>query len=304
MRRILSLIGWLMLAAGALCAFAAVLEIGAYGQFAEGGRFHYEGYGPGSLMFAIITLSLLAYIGLAAILLPLGYGHVRRLGWSVLVAEALVWAWLVAGLPLLVGATLLTLMSKPSFSVGGYLLLGAAVVLAYPVAPLILLGLYRRARVGGLLGGDISAAPSLSARGPAALLALLAALALLPILVGSPFPWFGRIVTGWTGLALLLAAAFGLLVSARGVLRGRGWGWWGAGAVLALLAASTAVTAAAMSVGKMIAALDLAPAEATLFAGLPFLDAHPVAVMLVPLVVIGIVLVAARVSQASKPRNA
>ena len=299
--RVLSLIGWLMLAAGALCVVAAVLEIGAYGQFAEGGRFHYDGYGPGSVMFALIALSLLAYAGLAAIMLPLGYGHVRRRAWSVLIAEALTWTWMVVGLPLLAGAVVLTLMFKASFSIGGFLLMGTAIMLSYPVAPLILLRLYRRARACAALSGDVSTAPPLSARGPAALLAFLAAPLLLPTLLGSPFPWFGGIVTGSTGLALLFASAVGLSVAAWGVLRCRQWGWWSAGALLAMLAVSATVTVAAMTVGETIAAMDLAPVEAEWFAELPFLDAHPVALVVAPFGVVAIVLLVARRVAASAP---
>lgn len=292
--RVLSFIGWLMLVAGALSSVAAALEIAVYGQFDEGGRFHYEGYGPGSVGFAVITLSLLAYVGLAAIMLPLGYGHVRRRVWSVLTAEALAWTWMVVGLPLLAGAVTLTLMSKASLSIGGSLLMGTAIMLAYPVAPLILLRLYRRARACAALSGDASTAPPLSARGPAALLAFSAALLLLPTLLGSPFPWFGGIVRGSTGLALLCASAVGLSVAAWAVLRCREWGWWSAGVVLTLLAVSATVTAATMTVGETIAAIELAPVEAEWFAGLPFLDAHPVALVVVPFGVMAIVLLVAR----------
>jgi hypothetical protein len=291
--RVLAFLGLLMLAAGALCAVAAVMEVGAYALFAEGGRFHYEGYRPGGIMFAIITLSLLAYAGLALILLPLGYGHIRRLAWSVLIAEALTWTWMVVGLPLSVAAAVLTLMFKPSSS-GTLVLAGLAFLLAYPVGPLLLLLFYRRARACAGLKGDVRAAPPLSARGAAALLVCLAAFGLLPALLGSPFPWFGRIVSGPAGLALLLASAAGLCAAASGVLRGRGWGWWGAVALLAALAVSAPLTAARMTVSEMIAALKLVPEEAKLFAYLPFLDVHPVVAAAAPFVLAVVVLLLAQ----------
>ncbi|MGE5549109.1 MAG: hypothetical protein ACM3ZC_01065 [Bacteroidota bacterium] len=295
--RVLPVLGWLMIAAGAFCAVAAVMEIQVYRQFATGGRFHYQGYGPGSFMFFLITLSLLVYAGLAAILLALGYGHVRRLAWSVLAAEALVWVWMAVGLPLLAGAAALTLMAKALSSTAGFIILGAAVLLAYPVLPLFLLGLYRRARSDAALKGRHGTAPSLAARGPAAFLAFTAALLFLPILLVSPFPWFGRIVKGAIGATLLLASAAGALISAWALLRGRWWGWWSAAGLFALLIGSATITAASMTVGEMIEALALAPAEAAWFAGLPFLDARPVAIMAIPSAVAAFVLLWARKSK-------
>lgn len=295
--RVLPVLGWLMIAFGALCAVAAVMEVPVYRQFAAGGRFHYQGYGFGSFMFFLIALSLLVYAGLAAILLALGYGHVRRLAWSVLAAEALVWAWMAVGLPLLAAAVALTLMTKALSSAGGFIILGAAALLAYPVLPLLLLGLYRRARSGAALQGCDGAAPPLAARGLAAFLAIAAALLLLPILLGSPFPWFGRIVKGAPGAALLLVSAAGALISAWALLRGRWWGWWSAAGLFALFIGSAAITAASMTVGEMIEALALAPAEAEWFAGLPFLDARPAAVMAIPSAVAAFVLIWARKSK-------
>lgn len=56
-----------------------------------------------------------------------------------------------------------------------------------------------------------------------------------------------------------------------------------------------------MTVGGMIEALALTSVEAKWFAGLPFLDARPAAVMAIPLAMAIFVLLAARRSVCAKP---
>jgi hypothetical protein len=59
---------------GIASAFNAPFEIHVYSAFSEGGKFAYEGFGFGSFMFAYITLQIIAYYIIAAIVIPLGIG--------------------------------------------------------------------------------------------------------------------------------------------------------------------------------------------------------------------------------------
>ncbi|MCR4427338.1 MAG: hypothetical protein NUW23_14335 [Firmicutes bacterium] len=52
---ILAIIGVLLLLVGAAAALLGPAEIYCFYLFSEGGRFHYEGFGFGSLMFGSIA---------------------------------------------------------------------------------------------------------------------------------------------------------------------------------------------------------------------------------------------------------
>ncbi|MGD8586976.1 MAG: hypothetical protein PVJ75_16615, partial [Chloroflexota bacterium] len=69
--------GLLLLLAGLAGLFIAPMEIPVYSQFEAGGRFTYEGFGFGSLMFGNITVQIAGYYFIALICIPLGYGHLR-----------------------------------------------------------------------------------------------------------------------------------------------------------------------------------------------------------------------------------
>ena len=63
-------------------AFIGPLEMYCFYLFSEGGRFHYEGFGFGSFMFANIAAQIVGYYLIALVAIPLGYGHVKRLRWA------------------------------------------------------------------------------------------------------------------------------------------------------------------------------------------------------------------------------
>ena len=65
--KIIYFIGTLILLIGLCSAFIAPLEIRSYYLFLEGGKFYFEGFGMGSLMFAIITIQVIAYYLIAVL---------------------------------------------------------------------------------------------------------------------------------------------------------------------------------------------------------------------------------------------
>jgi hypothetical protein len=125
-------------------------------------------------------------------------------------------------------------------------------------------------------------------------LILCAALLLMPTAWQSPILWFGRIVTGQAGSALLAAAAARLTASAWAILKRRRWGWWCALGIITLATISIAYTTTALTIGELIASLPLTPVEASWFTHLPFFDVHPIGIVIVPIVVLTFVLAAAR----------
>ena len=100
-RRIVLLViggAWLLLGLGA--AFYGPYEMICFTFFSEGGQFHYEGFGYGSFMFGNIATQIIGYYVIAAIAIPLGYGHLMVRRWARTLSITMLWAWLIIGLPL------------------------------------------------------------------------------------------------------------------------------------------------------------------------------------------------------------
>ena len=123
---VLGLIGACLLLVGVAAAFFGPLEIYCFYLFSEGGPFHYEGFGFGSFMFGNLALQIMGYYLIAVVLVPLGYGHLRRLRWVRLFSLTLLWFWLVVGLPLAVAFLFILFSSKELSSAAA---LGKAITL-------------------------------------------------------------------------------------------------------------------------------------------------------------------------------
>ena len=207
-----------------VAAALALLEVRCFALFAPGGRFHYQGFGDGALMFANITLQIVAYGLLATLLVPLGYGHLRLRPWSRTLMSAALLAWLALGLPLAVMALAL-LYAQKNVSLATGLAAAALAVLTYPAAPLMLLRLYRSRVLARLLDVAGQATDwSHSARGLAAALLLIIGCACwaVPALFRGLAPLLTSWLTGPVALALDIACGVGNCGLAW-ALAGRRW---------------------------------------------------------------------------------
>jgi len=226
-------LGLVMLGVGIVSLALGPLEMVCFTWFEEGGRFAYEGFGFGSFMFGSMAMQILGYYSIAALLIPLGVAHLRLRRWARTVTQALVWCWVVLGVPLLVVFLAILLGTKELSPASGTI---AAVVgtLSYVALPGLLMALY---------GSDLARA-TFDADGHAlsdeieglgvrvlvvALLEAFWAVALHVLLFfGGLFP----ILTGWVtdlpGYALVDASILSLLVVIWGTVRRRAWAWWAA----------------------------------------------------------------------------
>ena len=138
--KILYAIGIILLAIGVVCIFVAPLEVICFYFFIEGGRFYFEGFNFGSFMFSFIVFQIIGYYVIAAVFIPLGYGHLKLRSWTRNLSLALLWFWLGMGIPLTIFFTLaLTASKEPSSWV-----VTAIIPLMYPVIPAVLIWFYRR----------------------------------------------------------------------------------------------------------------------------------------------------------------
>lgn len=139
-RPLLIVFGVALLLAGTAAAFLGLVELYVFSAFSLGGRFCYEGFG--SFMFGNIAAQIAAYYLVAAIGIPLGYGHLRMRRWARTLTLTLLWFWLVVGAPLTPVLMFMLLTVKDLSLLGGAILIAAG-VRVYPVGPALLIGLYR-----------------------------------------------------------------------------------------------------------------------------------------------------------------
>lgn len=275
-----------MLIAGVGLAALALLEVRCFALFAPGGRFHYQGSGYGALMFANITLQIVAYGLLATLLVPLGYGHLRLRPWSRTLMSAALLAWLALGLPLAVMALAL-LYAQKNVSLATGLAAAALAVLTYPAAPLMLLRLYRSRVLARLLDVAGQATDwSHSARGLAAALLLIIGCACwaVPALFRGLAPLLTSWLTGPVALALDIACGVGNCGLAWAWLAGRRWARFASWAWVGGWGLLWAFTLAHTPWGEFIGLLRLPALEAVIMTGLPLHGAHLAVLVALPTV--------------------
>ena len=111
-KKLIWFIGLALLLGGLFAALLGPVELYCFYLFAEGGRFHYEGFNFGSLMFGNIAIQIVGYYIIAAIGITLGYGHLRFRPWARTITLTLLWDWLILGLPLTIILFLILLTAK------------------------------------------------------------------------------------------------------------------------------------------------------------------------------------------------
>lgn len=268
-------LGIAILLAGAASLLLGPVELYSFYLFSEGGRFHYEGFGFGSFLFGFIAVQIVGYYVIGAILIPLGYGHLRLRPWARHLALALLWCWLVLGVPLLI-LIAFTFFSFKELPIAAAIALLVALALTYPLLPLLLIRFYRGE--GVRVAFEPVAAnecPSWLARLPIPVLALAILLAFyavvlhFPILFNGLFPAFGVWLTGLPGIIALTLAIALATVLVWGLLGRHRWAWWLSLAFIVIVGASVVLTLSATSYAELLALARFPPSE------IEFLDSMP-----------------------------
>ncbi len=295
----LRIIGALMLLTGLAFSVVGPIEVYCFTLFAEGGRFHYPGFGFGSLMFANITIQIAGYYTIAALGLILGLGHLRLRRWLRPLMITLLWAWLIVGLPLVLIALLIFIQSKDPTLLRFLLLLPFA-ALIYPLIPLLLARFYNRDDVAGALGeGGPVAARLESTPLPVRILVVVMIFSIIAqhgrLLFRGIFPAFGVMLVDLPGYAATAGAILVLLILAWGVSMRCRWAWWGSLAAFLALALSTAITLPRYTYPQLLDLLALPPLEAEALAHVPLQNPLLTLIAVIPLLaVIAVILVARR----------
>ena len=294
--RFLSAIGIVLVLAGGAVAFLGPLETYCFSLFSEGGRFHYEGFGVGSLMFGIIAGQVIGYPLIGAALIALGCGHLMMRRWARTLALALLWSWLVVGAPLIVVA-FFVLAGTKDLSLAGSVAALVCLGLSYLVFPGLFIRFYRgrnstrtfETRDPGPRG--LSDLPIQILVLSCLYLFFIVALAMLLLFRGM-FPLFGTFLFGIQGMILLDVCMACLACLIIGTLRRRAWAWWASVILLGLLTLSTVLSFSMTSFAALVSALAFPETEMAflrrmpvqgwhlaMFAGLPLLATWVIAVV-------------------------
>ncbi len=281
--------GVLLLLSGIAVGLLGPLEMYCFYLFSEGGRFHYPGFGFGSFMFGNIAAQIAGYYLIAALLIPLGYGHLRMRRWVRPLTLALLWAWLVVGAPLSVVAAFILVASK-DLSLQAVMTVLAFLGLSYLVAPGLLIRFYRGQNARQTLAAQdprtywIEGLPT-----PILVLSALYAFYIIMlhilILFNGMYPVFGVFRYGLQGIVLLDLTSAGLACITWGTLQRRPCAWWGSVILLGLFTCSTVLTFCRSSYPAMLAGLAFPPRELEFLGNVPAQGYHFALLVGMPLLI-------------------
>jgi hypothetical protein len=288
-------IGLLMLLIGIVAAFMGPIEIYCFYLFSEGGRFHYEGFGFGSFMFGNIACQIIGYYVIAAVFIPLGYGHVRMRRWARTVSLTLLWFWLVVGLPLAI-LFLLVLVTAKELTLITVLVTVLLLLLSYFVIPGLLIRFYQSQNVQSTFEANDERSYRIEDL-PIPILVLCALFVFyiialhVPILFNGIFPLFGVLLFDLEGISLIDVSIVCLTLLLWGTARSKAWAWWGSVAYFSLLISSLLSTLLRSSLSDILSGMRFAPTEMEALRGVPLQGFHLAAFLGLPLVVtLGLVL--------------
>ena len=274
--------GVLMLLAGIGSLALGPVEMVCFTWFEEGGRFAYDGFGFGSFMFGNMAMQILGYYLVAAVLIPLGYGHLRLLRWVPSVTLALIWCWVVLGVPLLI-VFLFILLATKELSVGAGAAAAVLAVLSYVALPGLLIRFYRSRRAQAAFGTlgpypdvfshwvESMSVPVLVVVGLEAL--FVVALHIL-LFFNGVFPLPGGWATGLPGYVRVDAAILCLLAIAWGTVRRRRWAWWASSIYFAVMLVLWLPSLVSTTWAELLEVLAFPPYELAFLGGIPLQGWH------------------------------
>jgi hypothetical protein len=272
---------------GGAAAIIAPVEIHTFTLFSEGGKFHYEGFGFGSFMFANIAIQVAGYYAIAFVCIPLGYGHLKLQPWSGKVTLTLLWDWMILGFPLSIILFLMLLSSKdlPQSSLP-FLVLGF--ILAYPVLPILFIRLYRHRHMRlsfqeQSAGSDWSAQFSISDLILINLVIFIILALHVPLLFNGIFPLFTKFAYGLQGFLLLDFSILFQTCMLWGLVKGKKWAWWGTLVYMLLLTISATISFLSTEPMAILANMRFPESELEILQNVPVQGYHLALMINLPL---------------------
>ncbi len=281
--------GVILLLVGVAMAFLGPLEMHAMYLFAEGGRFHYEGFGLGSFMFGNIAAQIVGYYLVAMVCIPLGYGNIVRRRWARTLSLAAVGFWLVAAIPFIV-AFMFVLMASKEVTLPTVVMAFVGLALSYAVVPALLIRFYRsrgvrltfQARDPNSSWLEDVPLPVLVVCG---VFGLTIAVLHVLLLFNGVFPLFHTLVFELRGIELIALSIMIMVGLIWGLLRLRDRAWWGALVYWGYLTFSTIAALSRMTFAEILSHMKFSPLEVDILRGIPIHGAHLAVLAGIPLLV-------------------
>jgi hypothetical protein len=239
----------------------------------------------GSFWFAALVVQNLGYYLIAALLIPVGIGHVRLRRWALTLTQLTIWFWLGAGM--LLCANLIALapsLSKLDLSREVLFLrsgvTGAAAVIFLILLPLLGLRFYRSEKVRSIFEAhDPNRYWTERTPLPVLALLLLFGIMILVLHIGiffqSMFPVFGQILLGRSMVYVYSACILITGILIYGTARLKTWAWWSSLVFLSLLAVSTILSFSRYSFSDLIQMMDLPAYEVDFLNRIVLLQDYP-----------------------------
>jgi hypothetical protein len=283
-RKILYTLGIIFLTIGIICIFIAPLEVICFYFFIEGGRFYFEGFNFGSLLFSFIAVQIIGYYIIAAVFIPLGYGHLKLRFWVRRLSLALLWFWMIVGIP----CTILFALALAASKEPSLWLVITIMPLMYPVVPAALIWFYRKKDVELTLKSEDKKTYQLD-KIPMPVLVILFLFSFyiltlqVLLLFRGIYPFFGILLLDLKGAFVISISIMMFLLLCWGLFRLKAWAWWGSVVYFGITAFSFILTFSIKSLSDIYPLMNFAPLEIEIFQNLPFQGLRLSILMAVPI---------------------
>lgn len=302
----LKIIGAILILVGIVAAYYGPLEIYVFYLFSEGGPFHYAGFGIGSLWFAALVVHNIGYYIIAALLIPVGIGHVKLRRWALTLTQLYTWFWLGAGI-LLICNLIVLIPSAFRFDLSRDVLIVRLVIIGVSsfiflvLLPILALWFCKSEKVR-LVFEEHDSNRYWTERYPLPLLALLLLFVIgiivmhIAIFFQSMFPIFGQIMLGRQSVYIISLCILIMGILIYGTVRLKIWAWWSSLVYISLLTISSVMSFARHSFYDIIIVMKLPAYEMGFLDKLIFLhDYHLVGLFAIPLLItLGLVIYSKR----------
>ncbi len=285
---LINFIGIILIIIGIITAFFAPLEIYSYYFFTEGGRFYYEGFGFGSFMFGSIAVQIIGYYIIAAIFIPLGYGHLKKKKWIQKVSLTFLWVWLIIGLPIL-AFFLFVFVSTKQPSVLIVLFSIILCILLYTLIPYLLIKFYKSKTTSLILLNNENNF-NIIRKYPVPLLVIITlylfyilVLHLLLLFKGI-FPFFGNWLFGIEGAITITISILYLIALIVGTINYKLLSWWASVIYFSFFIISLIITLFSSNLTEIITILKFPPTEANALLNIPLESIHLSLIFGIPLI--------------------
>jgi hypothetical protein len=220
----------------------------------------------------------MGYYVLALLLIPLGYGHLRKRRWTRTLSLTVFWTWLVVGIPLIL-LFLFILLSAKELTIGTALVFVVLMAASYLLLPWLLIKFYNSRHIRRTFESrDPNTYWTEGLPQPVlvvgALLLFYAITLHFPVFFRGIFPVFGVLIFELEGFLLIALSILWLACLLWGTLQRWIWAWWGALAYFLLLTLSALLSLWPASFSDILTGLRFPPTEMEALQNIPLQGPH------------------------------